>query len=532
MSRFLFYSCVLFLSLPFFVLAADTSTIVRQQIGFDTTPPSIPDNVLLDPVAPTQIDISWDASTDNWILGGYELWRDGMFHATITAPTISYNDTGLSASTTYAYTVRAFDETGNYSDFSTSTATTTPAVPVVVSTTTPEQVSEGGVQSSMVPLRQLHVTASPLETSIRLTLESARAFRGSVSWGVTQDGDGGTLLFSTYRKTQETLITGLLPHTTYRVNIVAEDGSGHQVTKTILVTTTRTSNTDAPANPSFFTAQALLRGVQLSWLNPTDTDFDVVRVMRLEGAIPLDPYDGVIVYEGPRELFLDTDVVPGHVYGYTIFARDTDGNYSSGAVAYVRAYDQESYGEVSLDLPPDTEGGGTPDATSPHYLDALQLIQDGSVIDMSGNTFTLQAGLPFELSLPASVVPRVLKTIVVTLHDPDNPAKTFSFLLRANASRDRYVARISGLTTAGRYHASISLLDIASQHTTTETFVLNVTTTSPAVNSVTKFFSSTLMARVVLIGTFILLFLYALLWLWRSGRRDSVGVPSFDNNML
>ena len=57
--------------------------------------------------------LSWAASSDNVGVTGYRVFRDG---AQVGTPaTTSYTDTGLTAATTYRYTVAAVDAAGNVS---------------------------------------------------------------------------------------------------------------------------------------------------------------------------------------------------------------------------------------------------------------------------------------------------------------------------------------------------------------------------------------------------------------------------------
>ena len=104
----------------------------------DTTPPSTPANVSAIAVSSSQINVSWAASTDNVGVAGYQVFRNSVLIKTTTA--LSYNDTGLAASSTYSYTVAAFDAAGNYSPQSApvSATTLTPdTTPPTVSITTP-----------------------------------------------------------------------------------------------------------------------------------------------------------------------------------------------------------------------------------------------------------------------------------------------------------------------------------------------------------------------------------------------------------
>ena len=45
----------------------------------DTTPPSVPANLAAQVVSSTQINLSWNASTDNVGVVGYNIYRDGTF---------------------------------------------------------------------------------------------------------------------------------------------------------------------------------------------------------------------------------------------------------------------------------------------------------------------------------------------------------------------------------------------------------------------------------------------------------------------
>ena len=78
----------------------------------DTVPPSNPGN-LTGNAAGTTVSLSWTASTDDIGVAGYNVIRDGVWIAN-TSQT-SYNDLGLSTSTTYGYQIQAFDLAGNTS---------------------------------------------------------------------------------------------------------------------------------------------------------------------------------------------------------------------------------------------------------------------------------------------------------------------------------------------------------------------------------------------------------------------------------
>ena len=89
----------------------------------DTTPPTAPTSLVTTVASSSQINLSWTASTDNVGVTGYKVERcQGAAcsnFAQIATPTAtSFNDTGLTASTSYSYRVRATDAEGNLSTFS------------------------------------------------------------------------------------------------------------------------------------------------------------------------------------------------------------------------------------------------------------------------------------------------------------------------------------------------------------------------------------------------------------------------------
>ncbi|MFB9877887.1 glycosyl hydrolase family 18 protein [Planobispora siamensis] len=82
--------------------------------GGDTEAPSVPGNLRAGTVTATTAELTWDASTDNVRVTGYEVYRGTALVATVTGT--SHTDTGLSPTTAYTYTVRARDAAGNRSD--------------------------------------------------------------------------------------------------------------------------------------------------------------------------------------------------------------------------------------------------------------------------------------------------------------------------------------------------------------------------------------------------------------------------------
>ncbi|MFD2673068.1 carbohydrate binding domain-containing protein [Marinicrinis sediminis] len=91
--------------------------------GGDTQAPTAPTGLTATARSSQSIDLSWTAATDNVGVTGYEIFRNGGSIATTASTT--YSDSGLTAGTTYTYTVKAYDAASNLSAASnTATATT------------------------------------------------------------------------------------------------------------------------------------------------------------------------------------------------------------------------------------------------------------------------------------------------------------------------------------------------------------------------------------------------------------------------
>jgi endo-1,4-beta-xylanase len=98
--------------------------------GPDSTPPTTPGTPVASGVTASGVSLSWTASTDAVGVTGYDVLRaasTGSFAVVGTAPSSSFVDSGLVASTTYRYQVRARDAAGNTSALSPAVTVTTTA---------------------------------------------------------------------------------------------------------------------------------------------------------------------------------------------------------------------------------------------------------------------------------------------------------------------------------------------------------------------------------------------------------------------
>lgn len=89
----------------------------------DIQAPSDPTNLTASNIGDTTVTLSWDTSSDNVGVTGYDVYQGNTILGTVTGTTA--NVTGLIEATTYSFRVRAKDAAGNTSGYSNTTTITT-----------------------------------------------------------------------------------------------------------------------------------------------------------------------------------------------------------------------------------------------------------------------------------------------------------------------------------------------------------------------------------------------------------------------
>jgi hypothetical protein len=114
-----------FLVLQLKAATGDTFTVDNLSVAQASAAIDPPSNLNATAVSTGEIDLAWTASGTAGITG-YHVFRNGNSNptATVNAPATTYADTGLTAGTTYRYTVTAFDSTGDSDPSNEATATT------------------------------------------------------------------------------------------------------------------------------------------------------------------------------------------------------------------------------------------------------------------------------------------------------------------------------------------------------------------------------------------------------------------------
>ena len=150
----------------------------------------------------TKTTLSWTGATDNVAVASYDIYKDGTLVANST--TSPYTVTGLSASTSYVFTVKAKDASNNIS-VSSNAVTVTTLAPDTEAPTAPSLSASGTTN-----------------VSTTLTFTGATDNIGVTAYEIYKDG----ALIANVNNSPYT-VTGLSASTTYIFTVKAKDDAGN-----------------------------------------------------------------------------------------------------------------------------------------------------------------------------------------------------------------------------------------------------------------------------------------------------------------
>ncbi|HWB38627.1 MAG TPA: Ig-like domain-containing protein [Candidatus Saccharimonadales bacterium] len=401
----------------------------------DTTPPSIPDNLQETGSSVDSIDLSWDDSTDDVGVTGYNVFRDGAFIGTTGGNT--YTDTGLDVSSSYAYTVSAFDGAANESNQSTpffansSDDTTPPTIPANLRTTDVK------------------------DDSISLAWDDASDDVAVVGYAIYRDGSLiGTSTDATYTD------SGLDPFTDYSYKVQAYDAANNSSADSAQLDTQTAYDTTNPTVPTNLASDSQTdTTISLTWDDASDNisveSYDVYR-------------DGNLITNTTGTNFTDTGLDVDTSYSYTVRANDGSGNNSDQSdpldvstltdqIAPDAPANLTSTGqtETSVDLTWDSadddvsvtgykvyrNGSFVEDVTDTNYTDDHLHYNTAysytvTAVDAAGNESV--ASDPYDVStLPDTTAPTVSLT-----NPTDGQTKALTFSVSATASDDLALSKV------------------------------------------------------------------------------------------
>ena len=297
-----------------------------QSGSADTAAPTAPANLNAGPVSASQVDLAWQASTDNVGVTEYAVYRctgngctPSTKVSTVTSGT-TYNDTGLTAGTTYTFAVSARDTAGNESAKSTPDVATTLTLPT--DTTAPS--IPGNLIATSISASQINLSWQASTDNVGVT--------GYTIYRCSGNGCTPTVAIGTVTTGTAFQNTSLTAATTYTYAVSAMDAAGNDSALSVPATaTTQTAPTDttAPTVPAGLGATATSSSqINLSWQASTDnvgvTGYSIYRCSGT-GCSPTTKVGTVT----SGTAFSNTGLAANTAYTYALAASDAAGNESS-----------------------------------------------------------------------------------------------------------------------------------------------------------------------------------------------------------
>ena len=226
----------------------------------DTTPPTTPTGLAASGIAQTGLSLSWNASSDNIGVAGYDVYRNG---SKVASPATTYlSQSGLTCGTSYTLAVAARDAAGNVSQRA--------QMPVATSACSTSPPAQGDT--------------TPPTTPTGLAVSGATGTSVSLAWSASTDNvgvteyrvyvNGGSV---TVTSQLSATVAGLTCGSAYTFAVDAVDREGNNSTRaSVTGSTAACPDTDAPSAPQSLVATSrTTTSIALSW-SPSADDVGVV----------------------------------------------------------------------------------------------------------------------------------------------------------------------------------------------------------------------------------------------------------------
>ena len=279
-----------------------TPFCIESGSGGDTEAPTAPTSLSASNITQTTADLSWNASSDNVAVTGYDIYQGSTNIGTVTGTSVQI--TGLTAATSYSFNVKAKDAAGNESSSSNTVNFTTPSGADTEAPTAPTSLAASNVTQTTADL-------SWSASSDNVGVTGYDVYQGSTNLG-TVTGTSAN-------------ITGLTAATSYSFSVRAKDAAGNvsSSSNTVNITTLSGADTESPTVPTSLVASNVSQTtVDLSWNASSDN-------------VGVTGYD---VYQGASNIMSVTGtsasvtgLTAATAYTFSVIAKDAAGNTSSSS---------------------------------------------------------------------------------------------------------------------------------------------------------------------------------------------------------
>jgi hypothetical protein len=292
---------------------AEITTLYNQGrvISDDIIAPTSPTGLIAAPLSSYEIRLTWNQSSDNVGVAGYVIYRDGSPISTVQSET-TYTDTAhsissifyynIAPSTTYTYTVAAFDSAGRYSAQSSPASATTPA-------------GSG---------RNYSVSVTMLGTGLSTIQSAPSGFSCTNGTCSIAFSEGATVILSPYPFVRGMWYPNIPPFSGWMGSGCSGIGECHLLMnsdKTVsayyTIPVPTGADTIPPSTPTGITAAAVSSSqINLTWSASGD-NFGVVGYRIYKSGVQIATVSGTA--------YSDTGLLPATLYSYSVSAYDSAG---------------------------------------------------------------------------------------------------------------------------------------------------------------------------------------------------------------
>ena len=310
--------------------------------GSDTEAPTVPMNVTLSNITNTAITISWDASTDNEEVVGYNVFIDGTLTKQVTTTSVTIDN--LASSTTFAISVLAKDIINNQSALSAPLNGTTLA----------------DDEAPTAPANLVASNAS--DSSFKITWEAATDNVGVTAYDVYLDGT-----FNTTTTDLTYTFIGLSSTTDYSAHVIAKDAVGNESINSNTINISTTDGTSGASSELFFS----------EYVEPDGGNNKAIEIANLTGAtVSLVGYSIKKQSNGAGDWIDEFDISTGQVS--SIVPGDVFVIINAGSDDATLVQEADLIRENNVDT-----GFGSP--INFNGNDPIGLFKDGVLIDVIGD---------------------------------------------------------------------------------------------------------------------------------------------------
>jgi chitodextrinase len=185
----------------------------------DGLAPSVPSGLVSSNITKTGFRVTWTASTDNVAVRSYNVYRNGVYVATVGSTTSSYTFSGLPFNETHSVRIMAIDTAGNRSAQSEALSIATTFTPDPTPPSAPTNLESSNVS----------------KTGFRVTWTAATDNVAVTNYNIYRNGAYVATVSGT---TTSYNLTGLMADTPYSIVVRALDAERNFTNSTVLSVTT------------------------------------------------------------------------------------------------------------------------------------------------------------------------------------------------------------------------------------------------------------------------------------------------------